>query len=193
MEKEQVVEKVQRAAFPIVLVYLWTMMILLGAIVLETFMLYPNIFHDPPRSLGLAMEFMAVRGPDDFFPPLGFLSWVTGAGALVLAWRSQPARWWMLLSLGMIVADGLISILFFWPRNEILFVEGAAVHSAEVLRQTAREFQALHWSRLAFNAASAAFAFMGFMALHRSRILEQVARSGTAPVSRRWSPEASPA
>ena len=26
--------------------YLWLMMILLGSIVLETFMVYPNVFHD---------------------------------------------------------------------------------------------------------------------------------------------------
>ncbi len=176
-------EKVQRAAFWIMLAYLWTMMILLGAIVLETFMVYPNIFHDPPRSLGLAMEFMVVRGPDDFFPPLGFLSWVTGVGALVLGWRVQPARWWVLLSLLMIVADGLVSILFFWPRNEVMFVEGAAVHSAEVLRQTAREFQTLHWSRLAFNAAGAVFAFVGFVAFDRQRILTQPLRKPTRPES----------
>ncbi len=48
--KEPALKLARRAAFPIVLVYLWTMMILLGAIVLETFMVYPNIFHDPPRS-----------------------------------------------------------------------------------------------------------------------------------------------
>ena len=178
-------DKVQRAAFGVILIYLWTMMILLGAIVLETFMVYPNIFHDPPRSLGLAMEFMAIRGPDDFFPPLGFVSWVTGVGALALGWRVQPARWWILLSLLMIVADGLVSMLFFWPRNEIMFVEGTAVHSAEVLRQTAREFQTLHWSRLAFNAASAAFAFAGFVAFYRERLLArslpQIARPGSRP------------
>jgi hypothetical protein len=173
MLKEPALKRAQRAAFPIVLVYLWTMMILLGAIVLETFMVYPNIFHDPPRSLGLAMEFMAVRGPDDFFPPLGFLSWVSGLAAVVLSWQVKLVRWWILLSLAMIVADGLVSILFFWPRNEIMFVEGTAVHSAEVLRQTAREFQTLHWSRLAFNAASAAFAFVGFVALDRQRVLAQ--------------------
>jgi hypothetical protein len=166
----------QRAAFWIILVYLWAMMLLLGAIVLETFMIYPNIFHDPPRSLELAMEFMAVRGPADFFPPLGFVSWVAGAAALVLAWRTEPARWWILLSVVMIVADGLVSMLFFWPRNEIMFVEGAAVHPAEVLRQTAREFQTLHWSRLAFNAASAAFAFVGFVTFDRQRILAQPSR-----------------
>ena len=44
---------------------------LLGAVVLETFMVYPNIFHDPPRSLELAMEFMAVRGPPTSSRPSG--------------------------------------------------------------------------------------------------------------------------
>jgi hypothetical protein len=170
----------QRATIPVVLLYVWTMMILLGAIVLETFMLYPNIFHDPPRSLALAMEFMTVRGPYDFFPPLGFLSWVTGLAAVVLSWRVKPAGRWLLLSVLMIVADGLISMLFFWPRNEVMFVEGAAVHSAEVLRQTAREFQTLHWSRLAFNAASAAFAFIGFLGIYRQRIFAQPSRQSAS-------------
>jgi hypothetical protein len=41
-------KRIQEFAFPVILVYLWVMMILLGAIVMETFMVYPNIFHDPP-------------------------------------------------------------------------------------------------------------------------------------------------
>jgi hypothetical protein len=167
-------EKLQRFAFPVMVVYLWTMMILLGAIVLETFMAYPNIFHDPPASLALAMEFLAVRGPSDIFPPLGFVSWVGGVGALALGWRVREARWWIVLSVLMIVAEGVVSILFMWPRNEVMFVEGSAVHSAETLRQTAAEFQTLHWSRLAFNAVSAAAIFVGFVAFYRQRVLAQV-------------------
>ena len=66
-------KKMQGFAFPVILVYLWVMMILLGAIVLETFMVYPNIFHDPPRSLEIGLEFMSVRAPSDFFPPFGSL------------------------------------------------------------------------------------------------------------------------
>jgi len=49
--------------------YLWIMMVLLGAIVLETFMLYPNIYADPPRTLELGMDFLSVRAPNDFLPP----------------------------------------------------------------------------------------------------------------------------
>ena len=81
----------QRIPFVVILAYLWVMLILLGSIILETFMLYPNIFHNPPESLELSMEFMAVAGPSDFFPPLGFVSWVTGAASLILGRNIDPS------------------------------------------------------------------------------------------------------
>ena len=165
-------KKIRRLAFPVVTAYLWVMMILLGAIVLETFMIYPNVFSDPPASLGRAMDFMSVSGPSDFFSPLGFLSWVLGAGALVLSWRVKSARWWIVYSLVMIVCEGLASMLYFWPRNEIMFVEGSEAHSAEYLKQVAREFETWHWRfRLGFNALAAVCAFVGFLKFYRHRVL----------------------
>jgi hypothetical protein len=165
---------IERLAFPVVTAYLWVMMILLGAIVLETFMIYPNVFADPPASLELAMEFISVSAPNDFFPPLGFLSWVLGAGALVVCWPVKAARWWILFSLAMIVCEGVVSMLYFWPRNEIMFVEGSEVHSAEYLKQVAREFETWHWrSRLGFNALAAASAFVGFLRIYRHRLLSR--------------------
>jgi hypothetical protein len=124
--------------------YLWVMLILFGSIVLETFMVYPNIFHDPPRSLATALEFMKVRAPSDFYPPLGFLSWVLGTASAIATWRTPHARRWMLASLSMIVCEGLLSMAFFWPRNTIMFIEGPAVHSPEVLQQAALEFAHMH-------------------------------------------------
>lgn len=161
--------------YAFLLAYLWIMMILLGAIVLETFMIYPNIFHDPPRSLELAKEFLVVRAPNDFFPPLGFASWVTGALALLLNWRVRAVRHWMLASLAMILAEGLVSMAYFWPRNTIMFVEGTEMHSAQYVVEVAREFQALHWLRLAFNAACAGFVFMAFLAAQRRRLISRYA------------------
>lgn len=161
----------QRLSFAFLLAYLWIMMILVGAIVLETFMIYPNIFHDPPRSLELAEDFMVISAPNDFFPPFGFASWVTGAAALLLNWRNRVVRYWMLASLAMIVGEGVISMLFFWPRNTIMFVEGTEVHSAQYVAEIAREFQSLHWTRLAFNVASGLFVFLAFLAAHRHRLL----------------------
>ena len=161
----------RRVTFAVIVADLWVLMILLGSVVLETFMLYPNIFRDPPASLALALEFMAVRGPSDFFPPLGFLSWVGGAGATLLGWRVRAARPWIVLSLLLLIADGLCSIAFFWPRNTIMFVEGQAVHSAAYLRQVAAEFQSLHWARLAFTAGAALAFFVGFVRFHRHQVL----------------------
>ena len=148
--------------------YLWVMLILFGSVVLETFMVYPNIFHDPPASLTTSLEFMRVRAPSDFYPPLGFLSWVLGAVSAVAAWRTPGARRWILLSLSMIVCEGLLSMAFFWPRNTIMFIEGPAVHPPEVLRQAASEFERMHWFRVAFNGVAAVTAFMSFLLCHRS-------------------------
>jgi hypothetical protein len=173
------VKKMQRLAFPVLTAYLWVMMILFGAIVLETFMVYPNVFADSPESLELTMDFLSVSGPSDFFPPLGFATWVFGAGALVLSWPVKEARWWIAFSLVMIVCEGAASILYFWPRNEIMFVEGLEVHSAEYLRQVAREFETWHWrSRMGFNAAAAVGAFVGFLRLYRHRLLSRDASDG---------------
>ena len=172
---------IQRLAVPVVSAYLWVMMVLFGAIVLETFMVYPNVFADPPASLELAMDFMAVSGPSDFFPPLGFATWVLGAGALVLSWPVKEARWWVAFSLAMIVCEGVASMLFFWPRNEIMFVEGLDVHSAEYLKQVAREFETWHWrSRMGFNALAAVGAFVGFLKLYRHRLLSRYSLDGEA-------------
>ena len=56
--------------------------------------LYNNIALEDCQGsyLQRAMEFMALRGPSDFFPPLGFLSWVTGAGAVLLGRGACAAR-----------------------------------------------------------------------------------------------------
>ena len=160
-----------RISFWVILAYLWVMMILLGSIVLETLMIYPNIFHDPPASFAVALEFMSVRAPSDFFPPLGFLSWVLGAASLILGWRVQSARYWILGSVLMLMGEGVASMTLFWPRNTIMFVEGPAVHSAEFLRQTAREFESMHWLRVAFNVAGSALLFSGFLRFYRYMLL----------------------
>lgn len=163
--------------FVVILIYLWVMMLLSGSIVLETFMLYPNIFYNPPHSLELAKQFMSVRAPGDFFPLLGFLCWVAGAGSLILGWRVRRARYLIAGSLLMIAADGLFSMLFFWPRNTIMFIEGTAVHSVDLIKQTAREFQALHWARLLFSQAGSVLIFTGFLKFYRQSFANPEASS----------------
>lgn len=169
-----------RLALGVTLVYTWLSLLLLGAIVLETFMVYPNVFSDPPRSLELTMQFLAVTGPSDFFPPLGLACWVLGASALLVAWRWRAPRWLILLSLAMFLGEGLASILYFWPRNDIMFVEGTSVHSSAYLAQVAQEFQTWHWrSRMGFNTIAAASSFAGFIVLYRDWVVTQPLNTAT--------------
>ncbi|MEO3795050.1 hypothetical protein ABGB14_32975 [Nonomuraea sp. B10E15] len=169
----------QRLTPAVLTVYVWIAMVAFGGIAVETVVIYPNVFHDVPASLAESMEFFVVTGPADFFPPMGAVTVVASVAALALAWPVRDTRLWAggsLLSL--LLGEFLFSALYFWPRNDIMFEEGAAVHSAEVLRQTALEFETGHWGRLAMSAVTATLAFTGLWRLHRGRALAAAAPAG---------------
>src|SRR5215218_1929704 len=171
--------KKQQVTFVFVLAHAWVLMIFFGALVFDTLIIYPNVFYDVPRSLDTAMAFAVVRGPSDFFPPVGTLALLTGIGTLILGWRVKSARYWILGSVTVIlVGEFLLSAVFFWPRNTIMFEEGTAVHSVAYLKQTAREFQTGHWLRLAMSAVASALSFVGFLKFYRHRITSQETPAG---------------
>lgn len=160
----------ERTGFAFVVAYQWVLMIFLGAITFETLILYPNIFRNAPQSLADAVEFMKI-GPADFFPPVGMAMLLTGAVAMFLSWRHKAARNWLLVSVFIILfGEFAFSAVFFWPRNETMFIEGPAVHSTEVLRRTAQEFEALHWVRLGLCLPASVFSFMGLLRSYRARL-----------------------
>jgi Domain of unknown function (DUF1772) len=142
----------------------WTAMLSFGGVAAETVMLYPNIFGDPPASLERAREFLVAGGPSDYFPPLGAAVVVSGLAATVLTWRDQRLRWWIVGAAAVFIAcDFVFSVLFFWPRNEIMFVDPVGTHPPEYLRQVAGEFVAGHWVRLAGGAVTAALTFTALL------------------------------
>ncbi|SEN71501.1 hypothetical protein [Lihuaxuella thermophila] len=161
----------QPISFAFSLMNLWVLMILFGAIFFETLIIYPNIFHDIPRSFETGMAFMVVKGPHDFFPPVGTLALLTGIGSLIMNWRVKPARYWILSSVLIIfIGEYLFSMAYFWPKNTIMFEEGTTVHSVVFLKQTAQAFQTGHWFRVAGCAAASACSFKGFLNIYRYRI-----------------------
>ncbi|MBM7551978.1 hypothetical protein [Thalassobacillus pellis] len=163
----------KKITFLSVLSHLWIQWIMLGSILLDTFMVYPNIFHDIPQSFKTAMAFMEVASPHTYFPPLGMASILTGILALILAWKVKPARYWILWSMVMIIFEGATSILFEWPRNEIMFIEGTTVHSIEFLKQTAQEFLVIHGFRVAYNVIGSVLIFIGFLKFYEQLILKK--------------------
>jgi hypothetical protein len=154
--------------------YLWIALVAFGGIAVETIVIYPNVFHDVPASLGASVEFFAVTGPADFFPPMGAVTVLAAVVSLLLLWRVPAARWRVAASLAsLLLGEFLFSAVYFWPRNDIMFEEGAAVHSAEFLRRTAFEFETGHWFRLGMSAVTALLAFTGFQRFYRYRVGEE--------------------
>lgn len=147
-----------------------------GGIGVETSIVYPNVFHDVPDSLAEASEFFAVVGPGDVLPPLGALTLLAALVAVGTAWRITAAR--RRLGAGLLTLLGgefLFSVVYFWPRNEIMFDEGTAVHSVEFLRRTATEFETAHWVRLTVSGVTAVLAVTGFLRAYREQIRREVA------------------
>ncbi|GGS34156.1 DUF1772 domain-containing protein [Actinokineospora fastidiosa] len=160
--------------------FTWIAMLSFGGILVETIVIYPNVFHDPPASLASAVDFFTVTGPADLFPPLGAATGIAALAALALAWRTRARLWFAAALLCLVVGEFLFSMLFFWPRNDIMFEEGLAVHTAEVLRRTAVEFETGHWVRLAMSAVTATLGFVGLLRLWRAPAAAASGHPGTA-------------
>ncbi|MBB3049939.1 hypothetical protein FHS23_000934 [Prauserella isguenensis] len=157
-----------RLRFCVSAAYVWLAMVAFGGIAVETIVIYPNVFHDVPRSLTEASSFFDVTGPADFFPPMGAATLIAAVVTLLLVRKVQPANWWFTASFtSLSLGEFLFSMLYFWPRNETMFDEGTAVHSAELLTQTAVEFEVGHWFRLGMSTVTATLAFVGLLRLHR--------------------------
>jgi len=155
----------------------WTAMLSFGGVAAETVMLYPNVFGDPPASLDRAREFLVAGGPSDYFPPLGATVVLSGLLAAALTWREPRLRWWIAGAAAVFIAcDFVFSALFFWPRNEVMFVDPVGTHNPEYLRQVAREFVAGHWVRLAGGAVTSVLAF--------TALLRWVRATAPAPAAR---------
>jgi uncharacterized membrane protein len=114
------------------------------------------------------MDFMKVASPHTYFPPLGFVSWVTGVLAILFSWHYKNARVLIIVSVLMMFAEGAASVIWEWPRNEIMFIEGSAIHSAEVLQQTYNEFILVHWFRVLCNIVGSILIFFGFLRVYRA-------------------------
>ncbi|MGH3979754.1 MAG: DUF1772 domain-containing protein [Pseudonocardiaceae bacterium] len=169
----------RRLGFSIGVLYFWSSAILFGSLLAETVLLYPNIFHDVPRSLETASTFMAAVNPGDYFPPLGMASLCLGVLAIALNWRVKAVRSWFLGAMLVVaLGDYLLSALYMWERNTIMFQEGAAVHSVAYLQEVAREFETAHWVRIGAAGIAAVCVFVGLLRSYRERVLTSVDRAG---------------
>lgn len=137
----------------------------------ETTLLYPNIFRDVPTSLALSEEFMSAVAIGDVMRPLGAALLFTALLALAAAVRYRLARRWVLLSLiPLLLGQAVLSVLYQWPRATMLYDDRAQYTAAEVQR-AADEFLLAHYARIGAALLTAALAVTALLTCHRALVL----------------------
>lgn len=168
-----------RPTLAVSVVFVWVAITTFSGVLIETLLIYPNIFGDVPASLVRSTEFFSEVGPGDVFPVLGMATLVTGLLTVATTWRLRPARSWALMAVAAaVVGEFGFSAWFFWPRNTLMFVEGPAFHATDELVRVAWEFETGHWLRLVLCGVTAVLAFGTLLRLltpaQVSRSIEQV-------------------
>jgi hypothetical protein len=157
-------DKNERIVLGLLTISLWLFMLVFGGVVCETVIVYPNVFHHVPDSLAIARKFAVVAGPGTYFPPLGMVTMITGLVSLFFTWSNQPVRKYLIISLGLFfLGEFIFSMLFFWPKNDIMFGKDAELQSAGYLQKIAAQFRAGHWIRVLISGISAAIMFGGYV------------------------------
>jgi uncharacterized membrane protein len=126
------------------------MMIVFGGAIMETFINFPNWFHNIPTSLDAAKNFLQARNPGQFFQTLYPLAILTGIAFVILGWKIKSARNFILAAIVLSVGLEVVTFAFIYPLLRIMIVDGTALHSVEVLKQTAERFMTLNYVRMFF-------------------------------------------
>jgi hypothetical protein len=132
-------------------------MMLLGAGILDTYVLFPNWFYDIPNSLLAAREFMRVHNPGAFFIPVQLAVMISGAAFTVAAWRREPAKLYVLIGTVVWVLIMLLNLAFIYPRFSIFFGAPLANNDFDLLNRTAQEFQVLLQVRMVLGVIASGF------------------------------------
>ncbi|MFC8044984.1 hypothetical protein [Nocardia sp. NPDC057353] len=153
-----------------------------AATLVETTLLYPNIFRDVPASLALSEEFMSAVAIGDVMRPLGAVLMFTALLALAAAVAYRVARRWVLLSLiPLLLGQAVLSMLYQWPRATMLYDDRARYSTAEIQR-AADEFLLGHYARIGAALLTAALAVTALLACHRALVLAGARRARPEPL-----------
>lgn len=162
-------------AMALLLVQIAAAMIIFGAALFIAFVIYPNWFHDVPRSLEIGREFFVVKNFGGLSRPLVSLFALAGFGFLLFGWRAKSARYWILSSVLLGAAVEMAASKFFQPRLEIMS-QSTALHSAAYLQQVVQELQAAYWLKLGAMFVAVALSWIGLVKFHRHKVLSEAGK-----------------
>ncbi len=103
--------------------------------------------HDLPGSIEVARRYFRVTTPADFFSIFGGVANLSSLLSLALCWRGGAAiRVSLGLAFALLMLIQLLTVSYFFPRNDVLFHPAAPLELA-ALSQAWRQWSAMNWVR----------------------------------------------
>ena len=104
--------------------------IVLGANIYTSVVDAPNWGANAPQGFEAARRYMTVRDPGDFFRVFSPAAQVAMLAAVVACWPLRRARWLAVAALAAGVASDAMTFAYFYPRNDVMFVNPLDVAAA---------------------------------------------------------------
>lgn len=136
----------------------------LGANVYQAVVEVPNWSASVPATVQDFRACVAHSNPGYFFQVLVPITILSLLAAIVASWR--PARRqaaFTLVALAGIASAEVFTVVYFFPRNEVLFFGDLAAHAPSVIEAAAREWAGAHWLRMAMLTCGVAAAFRALL------------------------------
>ena len=119
----------------------------------------PNWGHDIPASIEAARAYFNPGNPGTFFRIFSPALQIVTLVALVLCWRvDKRVRYYLLAALVFAVATDAMTFAYFYPRNDIMFVNPVA-GNVETIRSAWSQWSTMNWPRSAIVAIGLIFDF----------------------------------
>lgn len=99
-----------------------------------------------PRSLATARQYASQYSPADFFRYFGPVQLLTAALNIILFWGEPNSRYFLIAAFALYSTTEILTVKYFFPRNEILFRHGD-LSDSHYLRRTWREWSQMNWVR----------------------------------------------
>jgi uncharacterized membrane protein len=138
--------------------------IVLGANVYTSVVDAPNWGAASPRGFEAARQYMSVRDPGDFFRVFSPMAQTAILAAIIACWRVKPARWLAVAAFAATVAAESMTFMYFYPRNDIMFVNPLEVDAAT---QAWSEWSAMNHVRSALVLAAVLLLMQAFSRAER--------------------------
>ena len=115
----------------------------------------PNWGADIPNSIMNARNYFSVANPGNFFRIFSPANQVLALVAVILCWKNN--RYIALAALAAAVLADVITFGYFYPRNDIMFVNALDESAARIAWQ---EWSTMNWVRSAICVVNATLAFI---------------------------------